>query len=198
MTSLSVFVDEITAELKFCFSFLASWQLSGSCLLGLLSYLIVHQGVQALPISFNLGGDVFILQDHTRYPALPPLCGRGRRDSQRRKRHYQAPSISGSGNHWAEEPAETPSCQETAPRESYVLLLNLTPARQVTATAFTQPSAALPLPRSGFCGLQLNRGAAPSQPSAPHPSASSKVHKLEEKLCSALLTESFALWSTDN
>ena len=38
----------------------------------------MHQGVQALPVSFNLGGDVFILQDDTSYPALPPFCGRGK------------------------------------------------------------------------------------------------------------------------
>lgn len=38
------------------------------------SHLVVQQGVQALPVAFDLGGDVFILQHHARDAALPPLC----------------------------------------------------------------------------------------------------------------------------
>lgn len=38
------------------------------------SHLVVQQGVQSLPVAFNLGGDVFILQHHACDAALPPLC----------------------------------------------------------------------------------------------------------------------------
>jgi len=33
----------------------------------------VHECVEPLPVALDLGGDVLVLQDHARRPALPPL-----------------------------------------------------------------------------------------------------------------------------
>lgn len=68
----------------------AFWELSA----GLLPHLIVHQGVQALPVALDLGGDVFILQHHPSDPALPPLWGEGKPRSEgaeRCKSHQESP-----------------------------------------------------------------------------------------------------------
>lgn len=41
------------------------------------------QGVQPLPVILNLGGDVFVLQDHPGPAALSPLCGKSSGSSER-------------------------------------------------------------------------------------------------------------------
>lgn len=41
---------------------------------GRASHLIVEQHVEPLPVSFDLGGDVLVLQDHALPSTLAPLC----------------------------------------------------------------------------------------------------------------------------
>lgn len=47
------------------------------------SHLVMGQGVQPLPVILNLGGDVFILQDHPGPTSLSPLCRESRCISER-------------------------------------------------------------------------------------------------------------------
>ncbi len=49
-------------------------QFEAALILILLTDLVVHECVESLPVALYLGGDVFILQDHTSCSTLPPLC----------------------------------------------------------------------------------------------------------------------------
>ena len=37
------------------------------------AYLVVHERVESLPVTLDLGGDVLVLENHAGCPPLPPL-----------------------------------------------------------------------------------------------------------------------------
>lgn len=57
-------------------------------------YLIMGQHVQSLPVSFDLSGDVLILQDHALSSTLTPLCREKKRKTPKLLHlHSTTPSI---------------------------------------------------------------------------------------------------------